>query len=92
MELDRGDHVYGMGVKHSHGLREKNGYDRWPCLHGSHARVELHTNMGNDGNERIGDAYEVMKEEVGGMNMSMVMGAGFLCTRVENGYEWLERW
>ena len=54
--------------------------------------MELHTNMGNDGNERIGDAYEVMKEEVGGMNMSMVMGAGFLCTRVENGYEWLERW
>ena len=39
-----------------------------------------------------GDAWEVMKDEVGGTNTGMVMGVGFLCARVENGCEWLERW
>ena len=30
------------------------GMKRWPCLHGSHACIELHANVGNDGNERMG--------------------------------------
>ena len=33
----------------------------------------------------MGDAWEVMKDEVGSTNTGMVMGAGFLRARVENG-------
>ena len=80
--------IWKMGTR----CRERSGYEEvamfaWlPCTRRTSYKCgECHkwTN---------GDAWEVMKDEVGSTSTGMVMGEGFLCAQVENGYEWLERW